>query len=46
MLYYFAMPNQMEILGYVSSNSTHWKVLPGKGLMDCNENTEVSYYLS
>ena len=34
-LYYFAMPNENEILGYVSSNMTYWKSLQGKGQKPC-----------
>ena len=34
-LYYFAMPNENEILGYVSSNMTHWKSLQDKGQKSC-----------
>ena len=42
-LYYFAMPNENEILGYVSSNITHWKSLQDKGQKSCT--TEKVYNL-
>ena len=30
------MPNEKQILGYVSSNTTHWSLLEEKGPIECD----------